>query len=251
MSTANLARSPLSIVMPTPDTQNVDPSELAKFDAIAQTWWDPNGEMKPLHQMNPLRLAYMQQDINLSGQRILDVGCGGGILSEALARAGAHVTGLDLSLKALAVAKAHAQAEQITVDYQACAIETYAAQHPDTFDAVSCLEMLEHVPDPAQIVSACAQAVKPGGWVFFSTLNRNLKAFLHAIVGAEYLLQLLPKGTHAYEKFIRPSELNAFAEAAGLHYRHMQGMRYHPFSQTFSLCTSPDINYLMSYQRIG
>ncbi|MDO9635619.1 MAG: bifunctional 2-polyprenyl-6-hydroxyphenol methylase/3-demethylubiquinol 3-O-methyltransferase UbiG, partial [Thiobacillus sp.] len=195
---------------------NVDAAEIAKFSELAHRWWDPNSEFKPLHEINPLRLKWIDQQASLAGKKVLDVGCGGGILAEAMAGAGAQVSGIDLSEKALKVARLHLYESGHSVDYQLVSAEDYADQHAGEFDVVTCMEMLEHVPDPASVVAACSRLVKPGGWVFFSTLNRNAKSYLFAIVGAEYILKLLPRGTHDYRQFIRPSELAAWLRSAGL-----------------------------------
>src|SRR5690554_1470668 len=229
---------------------NVDPSELEKFSALASRWWDPESEFKPLHVINPLRLGWIQDKVgSLNGLEILDVGCGGGILSESMAVAGATVTGIDLAEKSLKVAKLHGLESGVAVDYQAISAEDMAVAHPGKFDVVTCMEMLEHVPDPASIVRACAQLVKPGGWVFFSTLNRNPKSFLFAIVGAEYVLRLLPKGTHSYESFIKPSELSAAARAAGLLTTRLNGMEYNPITDRYKLSGDTSVNYLLATRR--
>src|SRR5512147_3268084 len=203
---------------------NADPAELRKFAALAHRWWDAQGDMRPLHEINPLRLDWIDKLASLAGKRVLDVGCGGGILAEAMAGAGATVSGIDLSEKALKVAKLHLYESGKTVDYQLVSAEDFAAQHAGEFDVVTCMEMLEHVPDPASVVAACARLVKPGGWVFFSTLNRNAKSYLFAIVGAEYVLKLLPRGTHDYDKFLKPSELAQFCRHAGLSVTDLIGM---------------------------
>ena len=224
---------------------NADPTELQKFSDLAHRWWDPKSEFKPLHDINPLRLNWINQNIGLAGKRVLDVGCGGGLLSEGMATLGAEVTGIDLSDKALGVARLHLLESGQKVDYRAISVEELAAEAPASFDAVTCMEMLEHVPNPASVVAACAKLVKPGGQVFLSTLNRNPKAYLFAVIGAEYLLGLLPKGTHEYAKFIKPSELARWAKAADLETAELLGMGYNPFSQTYTLGTNTDVNYLL------
>jgi 2-polyprenyl-6-hydroxyphenyl methylase/3-demethylubiquinone-9 3-methyltransferase len=224
---------------------NVDPQELAKFGDLAHRWWDPNSEFKPLHDINPLRLGWIERCVGLAGKRVLDVGCGGGLLSEGMAGCGAIVTGIDLSEKPLGVARLHLLESGRSVDYRLIAAETLAAEAPASFDAVTCLEMLEHVPDPASTVAACAQLVKPGGQVFFSTINRNPKAYLFAVIGAEYVLNLLPKGTHDYAKFIRPAELARFARQAGLDVAEVIGMSYNPLTQTYRLGNDTSVNYLV------
>lgn len=228
---------------------NVDPHEIHKFNQIADGWWDPHGEFKPLHEINPLRLAFIHHNIDLAGQTVLDVGCGGGILTESLAQAGAMVTGIDMGENALQVAKLHLKESKHCVDYKLCTAETMATTYPGYFDVVTCMEMLEHVPDPTSIVTACAQLCKPGGHVFFSTLNRNSKAFLYAIVGAEYVLNLLPKGTHHYGQFIKPSELCRWARAAGLALQSMQGMEYQPLTRQYHLSQDVSVNYLIHFTR--
>ena len=228
---------------------NVDPAELGKFARLAAHWWDVNGEMKPLHQINPLRLRYIEERAALAGKRVLDVGCGGGILAETMARAGAQVLGIDLAGEALEAARAHAREAGQQVDYRCVAAEALATEQPGGFDVVTCMEMLEHVPDPASTVSACARLVKPGGDVFFSTLNRNLKAYLFAVVGAEYVLRLLPRGTHDYGKFIKPSELARYCRDSGLETIDLSGMNYHPLTQVYSLGDGTDVNYLVHARR--
>ena len=229
---------------------NVDPAELAKFSELAHRWWDVNSEFRPLHQINPLRLDWIQTLAPLKGKQVLDVGCGGGILSDAMARAGAHVTGIDLATKSLKVAQLHALETQTpNVTYREVSAEALAAEQPASFDVVTCMEMLEHVPDPASVVQACATLVKPGGWVFFSTLNRNPQSFLFAIVGAEYVLNLLPKGTHEYAKFIRPSELAAFCRDAGLQTQASRGLQYNPLTQRYWLDANTRVNYMLATQR--
>jgi 3-demethylubiquinone-9 3-methyltransferase (EC 2.1.1.64) len=213
--------------------------------------WDPNSEFKPLHEINPLRLDYIDQRAQLNGKSVLDVGCGGGILSESMAARGASVTGIDLAEKSLKVAKLHLLESGAQVDYKNIAVETLATQRPASFDAVTCMEMLEHVPDPASIVRACAELVKPGGWVFFSTLNRNPKSYLFAILGAEYVLNLLPRGTHDYAKFIKPSELSRHARAAGLEINDIIGMTYNPITKVYKLEHDTDVNYLIACRRHG
>lgn len=231
-------------------SQNADAGELAKFNRLAAQWWDPEGEFKPLHAINPLRLAYIESRIGgFAGKRILDVGCGGGILAESMAARGANVTGIDLAEDALNAAREHAQMHSVTIDYQHIAAETLAETAGGQFDAVSCMEMLEHVPDPATIVTACTRLCKPGGQVFFSTINRHPKAFLLAIVGAEYLLRLLPRGTHSYEKFIKPSELGTAARRAGLVVQDISGIRYDALQGRHSLSHDITVNYLMHCNR--
>jgi 2-polyprenyl-6-hydroxyphenyl methylase/3-demethylubiquinone-9 3-methyltransferase len=234
----------------TQTTLNADPAELAKFSELAHRWWDPESEFRPLHQINPLRLDWIQSHLPLAGKRVLDVGCGGGILSDSMARKGAQVLGIDLASKALRVAQLHAlEAQTPNVEYREIPVETLAAEQPGSFDAVTCMEMLEHVPDPGSVVRACSQLVKPGGWVFFSTINRSPKSFLFAIVGAEYVLNLLPRGTHEYLKFIRPSELAAYARAAGLQLVHTRGMEYNPLTRRYWLSGDTGVNYMFATQR--
>lgn len=229
---------------------NADPAELAKFSDLAHRWWDPDSEFKPLHQINPLRLGWIDGQISLAGKRVLDIGCGGGILSDSMARKGAEVTGIDLSSKALKVAQLHAlEAGTQNVSYREVSAEALAQEQPASFDVVTCMEMLEHVPDPASVVSACSTLVKPGGWVFFSTINRNPKSFLFAIVGAEYLLRMLPKGTHEYAKMIRPSELAAHCRAAGLSLEQTRGMEYNPLTQRYWLSSDTSVNYLVASRK--
>ena len=232
------------------NTNNVDPAELAKFSELAHRWWDVNSEFRPLHQINPLRLDWIQTLASLKDKQVLDVGCGGGILSDAMARAGAHVTGIDLATKSLKVAQLHALETQTpNVSYREVSAEALAAEKPASFDVVTCMEMLEHVPDPASVVRACATLVKPGGWVFFSTLNRNPQSFLFAIVGAEYVLNLLPKGTHEYAKFIRPSELAGYCREAGLQTQASRGLQYNPLTQRYWLDGNTRVNYMLATQR--
>jgi len=231
------------------NSTNVDSSEVNKFDGMAARWWDTEGEFRPLHDLNPLRLRFIQQHIDLSDKQVLDVGCGGGILSESMAREGANVTGIDAAEKALTVARLHATEAGITLDYQNILAEDHLQTHAAEYDAVTCLELLEHVPDPAGLVSNCAQLVKPGGKVFFSTINRNPKAYALAVVGAEYVMRLLPRGTHDYDKFIKPSELAGWARQAGLNLIEQAGMNYNPLLRSVSLTKSLDVNYLTCYER--
>jgi 2-polyprenyl-6-hydroxyphenyl methylase / 3-demethylubiquinone-9 3-methyltransferase len=229
---------------------NADPAELAKFSELAHRWWDPESEFRPLHQINPLRLGWIDGLAGLAGKTVLDIGCGGGILSDAMARKGGQVTGIDLSVKALRVAQLHAlEAATPNVNYREVSAEALAQEQPGSFDVVTCMEMLEHVPDPASVVHACATLVKPGGWVFFSTLNRNPKSFLFAIVGAEYVLNLLPKGTHEYAKMIKPSELASYTRAAGLDLQHTRGMEYNPLTRRYWLSDDTSVNYLFATRR--
>jgi len=229
--------------------QNVDAAEVAKFDALASRWWDPDGEFRSLHEINPLRLDWIRQHVNLEGARVLDVGCGGGILTESMATAGAVASGIDMAEGPLEVAQLHKIESGADVDYQQATAEELAAQNPGQFDVVTCLEMLEHVPSPPQVIASVADLVRPGGHVFFSTINRNLKSFLFAIVGAEYLLKLLPAGTHEYQKFIRPSELESWARAADLELQSSIGMLYNPMTREYSLGQNLDVNYLMYFRR--
>jgi 2-polyprenyl-6-hydroxyphenyl methylase/3-demethylubiquinone-9 3-methyltransferase len=224
---------------------NADPLELEKFSKLAHRWWDPNSEFKPLHQINPLRLKWISDRAGLAGQRVLDVGCGGGILSESMAGLGANVTGIDLSEKALKVARLHLLESGAQVSYRHVAVEELASSEAGTFDVVTCMEVLEHVPDPASQVLACAQLLKPGGHAFFATINRNPKSFLFAIVGAEYVLRLLPRGTHEYEKFIKPSELSAMCRQAELSVTELIGMTYNPITGVYALTADTDVNYIL------
>ena len=231
-------------------TVNADPAELAKFSDLAHRWWDKDGEFRPLHDINPARLAWINGLSPLAGMRVLDVGCGGGILADAMARGGAVVTGIDLAGKALRVAQLHAlEAQTAGLQYREISAEALAAEQSGNFDVVTCMEMLEHVPDPASVVRACATLVKPGGWVYFSTLNRSPKSFLLAIVGAEYILNLLPRGTHEYAKLIRPSELAGFCRAADLELRHTRGMAYNPLTRRTRLNDDTSVNYLFATQK--
>ncbi|MEW5892118.1 MAG: bifunctional 2-polyprenyl-6-hydroxyphenol methylase/3-demethylubiquinol 3-O-methyltransferase UbiG [Pseudomonadota bacterium] len=228
---------------------NADQAELDKFSALAHRWWDPNSEFRPLHEINPLRLEWIDSLARLAGKSVLDVGCGGGILAEGMAGKGAQVTGIDLSEKALKVAKLHKLESGVQVDYQLIAAEALADQRPASFDVVTCMEMLEHVPDPASTVVACAHLVKPGGWVFCSTINRNPKSYLYAIIGAEYILKLLPRGTHDWAKFIKPSELAGFGRQAGLDLVEVMGMTYNPITKVYKLERDTDVNYLMAFRK--
>ncbi|MBP0594608.1 bifunctional 2-polyprenyl-6-hydroxyphenol methylase/3-demethylubiquinol 3-O-methyltransferase UbiG [Paraburkholderia sp. LEh10] len=228
---------------------NADPHELQKFSDLAHRWWDPNAEFKPLHELNPVRLNWIDAHAHLAGKRVLDIGCGGGILSESMATLGADVKGIDLSHEALGVADLHSLESGVTVNYEEIAAEALAAREPASFDVVTCMEMLEHVPDPSKIVEACRTLVKPGGWVFFSTLNRNVKSYLLAVIGAEYLARMLPKGTHDYARFIRPSELAGFARAVGLQTVDIKGITYNPLTRHFGLSGDTDVNYLLACRR--
>ena len=223
---------------------NIDQAEIGKFDQLASRWWDPDSEFKPLHDINPLRLDYINRRVALAERKVIDVGCGGGLLSEGMARMGARVTGIDMGEAPLSVARLHLLESGAEVDYRRITAEDMAAQHPQEFEVCTCLEMLEHVPDPASVVQACADLVEPGGQVFFSTINRNPKAYLFAIIGAEYLLRMLPRGTHDYGKFIRPSELERWARGAGLELRELTGMTYNPLGAEYRLGDDVDVNYL-------
>jgi len=234
-----------SIQMNSNSDVNADPAELEKFAALAHRWWDATSEFKPLHEINPLRLGFIDGIANLQGKRVLDVGCGGGILSESMSHLGAQVVGIDLGEKALKVAQLHSLESGVQVDYRLVAVERLAEEVPESFDVVTCMEMLEHVPDPAAIVAACSRLVKPGGTVFFSTINRNPKAYLFAVIGAEYVLNMLPRGTHEYEKFIKPSELAAWARNAGLTVNGMKGMTYNPLTKQYSLGDDVSVNYIL------
>ncbi len=225
--------------------QNADQNELDKFSQLAHRWWDPHSEFKPLHQINPLRLGWIDSHANIAGKRVLDIGCGGGILSESMAVKGAAVTGIDLSGKALAVARLHLLESGNTVEYREISAEQLASEAPASYDIVSCMEMLEHVPNPASTIAACAALVKPGGHVFFSTINRNLKAYLLAVIGAEYVLKMLPKGTHDYAKFIKPSELTRWSKSVGLEPAELIGLSYNPITQNYSLGRDTSVNYLL------
>ena len=240
----------MTSIEPSRASGNVDPGELAKFGALAHRWWDPESEFRPLHEINPLRLEWIDRVTGgINGRSVLDVGCGGGILAESMAVRGAKVTGIDLGEKALGVAKLHRLESGVAVDYRLVAAEALAAESPAAFDIVTCMELLEHVPDPAAIVAACATLVAPGGTVIFATLNRNPKSYLFAILGAEYLLQLLPKGTHEWAKFLRPAELATFARRAGLDLAELTGMTYNPFTKAFRLEADTSVNYLAAYRK--
>ncbi len=234
-----------------PHHTNADPAELAKFSDLAHRWWDKNSEFKPLHQINPLRLDWIDSLVPLQGKNVLDVGCGGGILADSMARKGATVTGIDLATKALKVAQLHAlEAQTPNITYRDISAEALASEQPAQYDVVTCMEMLEHVPNPALVVQACSALVKPGGWVFFSTINRNPKAWLFAVVGAEYVLNMLPKGTHEYAKFIRPSELAGHVRDAGLGLQQSQGLQFNPLTQRYWLNQDTSVNYLFATRKI-
>ena len=233
-----------------PIKDNFDPAELAKFSDLAHRWWDKDSEFRPLHQINPLRLAWIENIVSLKHLRVLDVGCGGGILADAMARVGANVLGIDLSVKALKVAELHAiEAQTENVEYREISAEALAAEMPESFDVVTCMEMLEHVPDPSLVVRACAALVKPGGHVFFSTINRNAKAYLFAIVGAEYILKLLPRGTHDYDKLIKPSELAAYCRLSNLNLTHTKGLQYNPLTRSYWLDSNTSVNYMFAVRK--
>ena len=234
------------------DIVNADPAELAKFSELAHRWWDPESEFRPLHQINPLRLEWIHGLCNLQSKRVLDVGCGGGILADSMARLGADVLGIDLAAKALRVAQLHAlEAQTSNVQYREVSAEALAEEQPGSFDVVTCMEMLEHVPDPASVVRACSELVKPGGWVFFSTINRNAKAFMLAIVGAEYVMNMLPRGTHEYAKMIRPSELASSCRSASLDVQHTRGLEYNPVTRRYWLSADTSVNYLFATRRVA
>ncbi|OYK79604.1 bifunctional 3-demethylubiquinone 3-O-methyltransferase/2-octaprenyl-6-hydroxy phenol methylase [Coxiella burnetii] len=230
----------------TPSEQNIDKEELAKFSDLAQDWWNPAGKMKPLHLINPVRLKYIEQQITLKGKHVLDVGCGGGLLSEALAKHGAIVTGVDMSESLIDVAKNHAEQQQLNINYQCQDIEILT-KDAQRFDIITCMELLEHVPDPQRMIKNCAALIKPGGKLFFSTINRNFKAYLYTIVGAEYVFNLLPKGTHDYAQFIHPSELTQWAESGGLRLLDITGIHYHPLKNEFDLSRDVSVNYLACF----
>ena len=230
-------------------TPNADPLELARFEAIAHHWWDPNGELRALHDLNPLRLAWVEEQLGLSGKRIADVGCGGGLLAEAMARRGAHVIGIDLSPGPLEVARRHAEETGLSLDYRLLSAEALAREEPGSFDAVTCMELLEHVPDPAAMVRSCASLLRPGGRLFLATLNRSPAAYLFAVLGAEYVLGLLPQGTHDYSRFVRPAELTRWLRTAGLEPLALTGVRYNPFTRTANFTRRLDVNYLAQARR--
>lgn len=230
-------------------TQNIDPDEIAKFDDLAARWWDPQGDFKPLHDLNPLRLQFIEERTPLIGRRVLDVGCGGGILAESMAQRGAEVTGIDAAEAPLGVAKLHRLESGVEVNYRHMTPEELAVQQPHHYDVITCMELLEHVPNPFSVVNACAALVRPGGDVFFSTINRNPKAYLLAIIGAEYLLRLLPKGTHDYAKFIKPSELASWSRAASLRLKGITGLSYNPFTKTYQLGSDVQVNYITWMRR--
>ncbi len=233
----------------TEHTLNFDPQEIAKFEQLASRWWDPNSEFKPLHEINPLRLEYIDRRSSLKGKTVVDIGCGGGILAESMALRGANVLGIDMGKAPLSVAQLHKLESGAELEYQQITAEELAEQEPQQYDVVTCMEMLEHVPDPSSVIAACSKLVKPDGHVFFSTINRNPKSYLFAIVGAEYILQMLPKGTHEYSKFIKPSELESWSRDADLHLRELTGMTYNLLSKKYSLGHDVDVNYLMHYQK--
>ena len=228
---------------------NVDELEIRKFEALAARWWDPDSEFKPLHEINPLRMSYISRKVNPAGKKVLDIGCGGGILAEAMAYHGASVTAIDMADASLSVARLHQLESKLEIDYQKSSAEQYAQDHSEQFDIVTCLEMLEHVPEPAKVIQACHNLVKPGGTVFFSTINRNPKSYLFAIVGAEYILNLLPRGTHDYARFIKPSELAAWSRASKLDLQDQIGMAYNPLTRKYSLEANVDVNYIACYTR--
>lgn len=230
-------------------TANIDPAEIKKFEDLASRWWDKQGEFKPLHEMNPLRLSFIITGSELAGKAVCDIGCGGGILTESLAACGAMATGIDMGKAPLSVARLHAIESDLEIDYLQTTAEDFAQQHPAGFDVVTCMELLEHVPDPASIIQACFDLVKPGGSVYFSTINRNPKSYLLAIVGAEYLMKMLPRGTHDYAKFIKPSELDEWARDAGFNLCKLSGVSYNPFTSLFSLSHDVEVNYMVQYKR--
>lgn len=246
-----MSAQPTSSSVATPQAAlNADPMELAKFSELAHRWWDPDSEFRPLHQINPLRLDWIDQQAQIAGKKVVDVGCGGGILAESMAKRGANVLGIDLADKPLKVAQLHAwEAGVANLQYRSVAVEALAAEQPAQYDVVTCMEMLEHVPDPASVIRACAQLAKPGGWVFFSTINRNPKAFLFAIVGAEYVLNLLPRGTHEYARFLRPAELAAWCRDAGLDPLAMKGLEYNPLTQRYWLSGDTSVNYMLAARK--
>lgn len=229
--------------------QNIDQSEIDKFSQLAHNWWDLNGDFKPLHEINPLRLGFISQHAPLTGLSVLDVGCGGGILSEAMAKAGATVTGADMAKKSLQIAQLHALEGGLNIDYQCVSVEDLARQQPASFDVVTCMEMIEHVPDPASVIRACTELVKPGGWVFLSTLNRNAKSYVQAVIGAEYVLGLMPRGTHDYKKFIKPSEMVRMCRHVGLSLVDQSGLTYNPLTKRYKLVADVSVNYMMAFRK--
>lgn len=230
-------------------TANIDPAEIKKFEDLASRWWDKQGEFKPLHEMNPLRLNFINSGSPLADKKVIDIGCGGGILSESMASCGATVTGLDMGKAPLSIARLHAMESELDIDYQQITAEEMAQQHPGEFDIVTCMEMLEHVPDPSSVINACCTLVKPGGSVYFSTINRNPKSYAFAIIGAEYLMKMLPRGTHDFAKFIKPSELDEWARLSGLKLSNLKGVSYNPFTGLFSQSQDVDVNYMVHYSR--
>lgn len=231
--------------------QNIDSKETDKFAAMAAQWWDPEGPCRPLHELNPIRLGFIKEFTSLHNEDVIDVGCGGGILTESLAKQANSAVGIDADKHVIQTAKLHALEHELTISYQVTTVETFASEHAESKDVVSCMEMLEHVPAPESVIASCAKIAKPGGLVFFSTLNRNLKSYLHSIVGAEYILQMLPKGTHDYDRFIKPHELNRVAEQAGLSLLDIRGVSYNPLLREFSLSNNTDINYICAYRKNG
>ncbi|MBP6562694.1 MAG: bifunctional 2-polyprenyl-6-hydroxyphenol methylase/3-demethylubiquinol 3-O-methyltransferase UbiG [Neisseriaceae bacterium] len=229
--------------------QNIDQSEIDKFSQLAHNWWDLNGDFKPLHEINPLRLGFIAQHAPLAGLNVLDVGCGGGILSEAMAKAGATVTGADMAKKSLQIAQLHALEGGLNIDYQCVSVEDLALRAPASFDVVTCMEMIEHVPDPASVIRACAELAKPGGWVFLSTLNRNAKSYVQAVIGAEYVLGLMPRGTHDYKKFIKPSEMVRMCRQVGLTLVDQSGLTYNPLTKRYALVDDVSVNYMMAFKK--